>query len=67
MTKDRTLAQRQAASRKRLTEEGGRQLGLAIPPDINARLNAEIDRTGDSARSIILRLLDQGLPLEKNS
>ena len=62
MTKDPTNAQRQAAARKRLIDEGGRQLGLSIPPDINARLNAEMERTGESARAIILRLLQNNLP-----
>lgn len=60
--KDSTVAQRQAAARKRLVEGGGRQLGLAIPPAINARLSAEMARTGESARAIILRLLDNNLP-----
>lgn len=62
MTKDKTNAQRQANARQRLIAEGGRQLGLSIPPDINARLNAEIERTGESARAIILRLLQNNLP-----
>lgn len=60
--KDATLAKRQAAARKRLIEQGGRQLGLSIPPHINARLVAEMTRTGESARSIILRLLENNLP-----
>lgn len=40
--------------------EGGRQLGLTIPPHINVRLSAEIERTGESARAIILRLIKLG-------
>lgn len=64
MTKpiDKTNAQRQASARQRLIADGGRQLGLAIPPDINARLSAEMERTGESARAIILRLLQNNLP-----
>lgn len=61
MTKDKTNAQRQANARQRLIDEGGRQLGLSIPPDINARLNAEMEHTGESARAIILRLLHNNL------
>lgn len=63
MTKptDKTNAQRQANARQRLIAEGGRQLGLSIPPDINARLDAEMARTGESARAIILRLLQNNL------
>lgn len=60
--RDSTLAQRQAASRKRLVEEGGRQLTIAIPPDVNARLLAETERTGESARAVILRVLQNSLP-----
>ncbi|MCK9510735.1 MAG: hypothetical protein M0R28_05865 [Pigmentiphaga sp.] len=59
---DPTNTRRQASARQRLIADGGRQLGLAIPPEINARLNAEMERTGESARAIILRLLDKGLP-----
>ena len=62
MKRDSTLAQRQAASRKRLIEEGGRQLTIALPPDINARLLAETERTGESARAVILRVLQNSLP-----
>lgn len=58
---DKTNAQRQASARQRLIAEGGRQLGLSIPPDINARLDAEMARTGESARAIILRLLQNNL------
>lgn len=61
MTKDKTNAQRQANARQRLIAEGGRQLGLSIPPDINARLSAEMERTGESARAIILRLMRDNL------
>ena len=62
MTKDKTNAQRQANARKRLIAEGGRQIGLSIPPAINAQLIAEMQRTGESARAIILRLLQNNLP-----
>ena len=62
MTKAKTNTERQAEARKRLIAEGGRQLGLSIPPDINARLTAEAERTGQSARQIILRLLQNNLP-----
>lgn len=62
MTPDKTNAQRQANARQRLIAEGGRQLGLTIPPDINARLDVEMRRTGESARAIILRLLQNNLP-----
>lgn len=62
MSTDKTNAQRQANARQRLIAEGGRQLGLSIPPDINAQLSAEMERTGESARAIILRLLQNNLP-----
>lgn len=60
--KDHTLAQRQAAARQRLIEEGGRRVTLAVPGEINSRLQAEMDRTGDSASAIILRLVRDNLP-----
>lgn len=58
---DKTNARRQANARQRLIAEGGRQLGLSIPPDLNVRLSAEMERTGESARAIILRLLQNNL------
>lgn len=60
--RDPTLAQRQAAARQRLAERGGRQITVALPPDINARLDTEMQRTGESARAVILRLLQNNLP-----
>ena len=63
MTKrDSTLAQRQAAARQRLIDEGGRRVTLAVPGDINSRLQAEMDRTGESASAVILRLMRDNLP-----
>lgn len=60
--RDSTLAQRQAAARQRLIDEGGRRVTLAVPGDLNARLQAEMDRTGESANSVILRLMRDSLP-----
>lgn len=63
MTKqDTTLAQRQAAARQRLIEDGGRRVTLAVPGDLNARLQAEMGRSGDSASAVILRLMRDNLP-----
>ncbi len=63
MTKpiDKTNAQRQAEARKRLIDEGGRRLSLAIPGDINSLLAAEAKRTGESAQAVALRLLQNNL------
>lgn len=61
MAKDKTLAQRQAAARKRLIEEGGRRVTLAVPGDLNIRLQAEMERTGESASAVILRLMRDNL------
>lgn len=58
---DPTLARRQAAARKRLIEEGGRRVTLAVPGDLNARLQAEIERSGESANAVILRLMRDNL------
>lgn len=62
VTKDTTNAQRQAAARKRLIEEGGRRLSLAIPGPLNARLSAESKRTGESPSAVVMRLLQNNLP-----
>lgn len=61
MTKDPTNAQRQAAATARLLDEGGRRITLRVPPEINALLIAECERTGESANAAILRLLQNGL------
>lgn len=62
MTKrDNTLAKRQAAARKRLIAEGGRRITLAVPGEINARLRAEMERAGESASAVILRLVRDSL------
>lgn len=58
---DYTIAQRQAAARERLLAEGGRRITLAVPGDLNARLQAEMERTGESASAVILRLMRDNL------
>lgn len=58
MAKDKTLALRQAAHTAKLIAEGGRRLTVRIPPEINTKLEAEIERTGESANAIVLRLLN---------
>ena len=62
MTKDPTRAQRQAAATARLIDEGGRRVTVRIPPEVNARLDAEMARTGESANALIIRLLQNNLP-----
>lgn len=59
---DKTAAARQATHTYRLTKEGGRRLTVRIPPELNARLAAECDRTGESANAAVLRLLGDNLP-----
>ena len=59
--RDNTLAQRQAAARQRLLAEGGRRVTLAVPGDLNALLQAEMERTGESASAVILRLMRDNL------
>lgn len=59
--RDNTLAQRQAAARQRLLAEGGRRVTLAVPGDLNSRLQAEMERTGESASAVILRLMRDNL------
>lgn len=59
---ERTGAERQAAYTSRLIEEGGRRLTVRIPPELNARLVAECERTGESANAAVLRLLSDSLP-----
>lgn len=61
MKKDATLARRQAAATARLIDEGGRRITLRVPPDLNTRLSAECERTGESANATILRLLQNNL------
>lgn len=61
MSTDKTAAQRQAAHTQRLIDQGGRRITVRIPPELNAALSAELDRTGDSANSLILRLLQNYL------
>lgn len=62
MTKrDKTLAKRQAAARQRLIAEGGRRVTLAVSGELNARLQAEMERTGESASAVILRLMRDNL------
>lgn len=56
--KDYTKAQRQAAHSARLLAEGGRRLTVRVPAEINAKLEAEMQRTGESANAIVLRLLN---------
>lgn len=58
---DKTNAQRQAAARQRLIAEGGRRVTLAVPGDLNSRLQAEMERTGESASAVILRLMRDNL------
>lgn len=59
--KDPTNAQRQAAAIARLVENGGRRITLRVPPELNARLTTECERTGESANATILRILDAHL------
>lgn len=59
--RDKTLAKRQAAARQRLIAEGGRRVTLAVPGDLNALLQAEMERTGESASAVILRLMRDNL------
>jgi len=61
MKKDATLAKRQAAATARLIDEGGRRVTLRLPPEINQLLTAEMERTGESANAVILRLLQNNL------
>lgn len=55
---DKTLAKRQAQYTERLRAEGGRRLTVRVPPETNIKLTAEMERTGESANAIVLRLLN---------
>lgn len=61
MSKDKTLSQRQAAHTARLVAEGGRRVTVRIPPELNARLDAELEKSGKSANALILMLLQNYL------
>ncbi len=61
MSTDRTIAKRQAAHTQRLINEGGRRITVRIPPDLNAALSAELERSGQSANALVLTLLQNYL------
>lgn len=65
MKPDRTASKRQANRRQRIIAEGGRALHLLIPAEINSKLSAEIERTGESASAAVMRILRESLSVTK--